>query len=104
MPKAVNVVLIATSHDEDVDDFENALLGAHIERWDAFPPQGRRIAHGRAADGFWHGRHYEDSEIAGWFRLRVDDPELRCRLHVREGAAADPALVERVLDLLAPPP
>ena len=55
MPGATNVILICSSHVEDAEDFATALLGSHIERWDAHPPQGRRVAHGRDADGFWHG-------------------------------------------------
>lgn len=89
MPRATNVMLIGSSHADDVKDFESALLGSHVERWDAFPPQGRRIAHGRAGDGFWHGRRHSDSEAAGWFLLAPDAAGIDVSLRVREGAAMD---------------
>src|SRR5690349_13959436 len=43
MPRNANVILICSGHVDDEEDFETALLGSHIERWDAFPPRGRRI-------------------------------------------------------------
>lgn len=92
MPKAVNVILVASSLVEDVADFERALLGSHIERWDAPPPPGRRIAHGRATDGFWSGGHIADSHAAGWFRLAPEAPDFAGRLYVRrDGALPQPA-------------
>ena len=69
MPGATNVILIGSLPREDVEDFATALLGSHIERWDTLPPRGRRIAHGRDADGFWHGRKFPESVAAGWFHL-----------------------------------
>ena len=69
MPGAANVILICSSHVEDADDFGTALLGSHIERWDAHPPRGRRVAHGRDSDGFWHGRRFPESSAAGWFHF-----------------------------------
>jgi hypothetical protein len=90
MPKALNVILVCTSHEEDVADFETALLGEHVERWDTFPPRGRRIAHGRAADGFWASASRPDSTVAGWFHFVPSNADMRARLWFREGAAIDP--------------
>lgn len=92
MPKAHNVILICTSHEEDLADFESALRGQHVERWDTIPPQGRRIAHGRAADGFWEGSSREDSQVAGWFHFVPSDPDLHARLWFRETTPLDPDL------------
>ncbi len=85
MPQATNIIMICTSHADDVDDFETALLGDHVERWDQHPPRGRRIAHGRAGDGFWRGQRYADSQIACWFQLGPKSDELACRYWLREG-------------------
>ena len=89
MPKAANLTLLCSSHSEDVDDFASALLGSHVERWDAFPPRGRRIAHGRANDGLWHGGRYVDSRVAGWFLLTPHEASLRVRLLFREHPPVD---------------
>jgi rhodanese-related sulfurtransferase len=92
MPKADNVIVMCSDHDEDAREFETALLGSHIERWDAFPPRGQRVAHGRAADGFWHGQRFSDSLFAAWFRLSPRQSELSSRLWVRHSADASGAL------------
>lgn len=84
MPRATNVILLCSANDTDAQDFETALLGTHIERWDRFPPRGQRIAHGRDADGFWYGGKNELSRAAGWFRFSLDDPTWRSRLWMRE--------------------
>jgi hypothetical protein len=100
MPKAVNVIMTGSSHVEDVGDFETALLGSHIERWDRHPPAGRRIAHGRAADGFWSGSRFHESEVAGWFKLDPADGWRTARVWIREGARlpdAERDVIEAVL-------
>ena len=84
MPGEANVILIASEDLSHLDDFETALLGSHIERWDRFPPQGERIAHGRDADGFWHGDRYEVCPAAGWFLFDPMSDELRSRLFIRQ--------------------
>ncbi|UCD76874.1 MAG: hypothetical protein JSV91_08085 [Phycisphaerales bacterium] len=94
MPSATNVILICTSHADDADDFETALLGSHVERWDKFPPRGRRIAHGRAADGFWSGKRFADSRAAGWFWISPERAEPSCRLWLRPGFDPDDPLPE----------
>jgi hypothetical protein len=99
MPKAWNVILICSSHLNEEDDFISALLGSHVERWDAFPPHGRRIAHGRAADGFWHGGRYADSRIAGWFRLTAADAAPNVQLVHRQGLAPSPRLCDTLTRL-----
>lgn len=84
MPKATNVILMCSSNKEDGNDFENALLGSHIERWDAFPPRGRRVAHGRAEDGFWYDKSNDMSHLAGWFQFSPDAAEIQPRLWLRD--------------------
>lgn len=54
---------------------EAALLGTQVERWDRFPRKGHRVAHGRADDGFWHGRRHERSGFAGWFAAAAPEPQ-----------------------------
>lgn len=85
MPKASNVILICSSFEEDVDDFESALLGQHIERWDTHPPRGRRIAHGRAEDGFWDGESRVNSAVAGWIHFKPSDENVHAKMCFREG-------------------
>jgi len=99
MPGAVNVVLVCGEDASRQHDFEDALLGSHIERWDRHPPQGRRIAHGRAADGFWHEARYKDCQAAGWFLFNPASDELRCSLYVREHADMSPDLAARLNEL-----
>jgi hypothetical protein len=99
MPKATNVILIGSAHDDDQTDFENALLGSHIERWDAYPPRGKRVAHGRAEDGFWQGQRFSDSRCAGWFHFTPGASALRTRLWKRAEFAigsAEWAMIESV--------
>lgn len=101
MPAATNVILICTAHSDDVDDFETALLGSHIERWDKFPPRGQRIAHGRAGDGFWSGGRFADSRVAGWLWISPRHREPPCRLWLRPGLEpGEPArgVLKRLLD------
>ena len=88
MPRGLNVILLGSSNEDDEPDFEDALLGSQIERWDLQPPRGRRIAHGRDVDGFWHGRHFEESRVAGWFRFRPDVARISPHLWFR----SDPEL------------
>ncbi|MBX3373525.1 MAG: hypothetical protein KF817_06810 [Phycisphaeraceae bacterium] len=100
MPRARNVIILATSHERDAADMDAALLGSHEERWDRFPPRGSRIAHGRAEDGFWNGDQREDSRWAGWFRFDPAAPDLHVRLWFRDAAGeASPfgRLLRRVL-------
>jgi hypothetical protein len=89
MPRAANMILLGTPHERDADEFENALLGSHIERWDEFPPRGQRIAHGRDVDGFWHGQRYVESRAAGWFRFSPKEKSLHSRLWLREGTLTE---------------
>lgn len=94
MPRAVNVIAICSAHADDAADFETALLGSHIERWDAFPPRGKRVAHGRAADGFWHGQRFPESRFAAWLGFSPADHEPRSRLWVRRDLKIDAAMEE----------
>src|SRR5206468_9817832 len=97
MPRATNVIMICSGHVDDEADFETALLGSHIERWDAYPPRGKRAAHGRANDGFWHGQRFSESKFAGWFCFAPDQAEARMRLWSRDNMPIDAAMK----DLLA---
>jgi hypothetical protein len=92
MPRATNVVLICSDHLQDAVDFETALLGTHVERWDAFPPRGRRVAHGRDVDGFWYGQRFIQSQYAGWFHFAPERGELRSRLWMRSKPGEDEAV------------
>ena len=103
MPKALNLILICSSFEEDVDDFESALLGQHIERWDTWPPRGRRIAHGRAEDGFWDRESRINSVVAGWIHFRPSDENVHARLCFREGSELDPESREWLDELLSEP-
>lgn len=99
MPKATNVILICSSLGEDAEDFETALLGSHVERWDAHPPRGRRIAHGRDADGFWHEARHGESRAAGWFQFSPRCEGLTCQCWHRMDPAPDPGIAELLGDL-----
>lgn len=99
-PRAHNIILIASSETLDRADCESALFGSHVERWDTHPPKGRMVAHGRAEDGFWHGDHYRDSRIAGWFHL---DPACRPEgfcMWYRDDASPRDAVRDRISFLL----
>ncbi len=99
MPGQTNVILISSAHVEDLDDIGTALLGSHIERWDAVPPRGRRVAHGRDTDGFWHGKGAAASRAAGWFSYRSHAVRVRCRLWFRPDAPLPPPMKETLVDL-----
>ncbi len=99
MPGAANVILICSGNAQDSDDVETALLGSHIERWDTVPPEGRRVAHGRDSDGFWHESRFPESGAAGWFHFRPETETPRGRLWIRAGTALDPDLTELLATL-----
>ncbi len=99
MPKAVNVILICSGHPEDARDFEDALLGSHIERWDAYPPRGKRLAHGRASDGFWHGQRFSESRAAVWCLAEPHRDSIDCRLWLRESPSFQPEMNNLLLRL-----
>jgi hypothetical protein len=103
MPKAVNVLLICGGHEDDMMDFESALLGSHIERWDAFPPRGRRVAHGRAADGFWADRRCANSKHACWFLIDGDSLTAQSRVWMRH-ETSDPTSVDALIRSLLDSP
>lgn len=89
MPQGTNVILICSGHVDDEEDVQTALLGGHIERWDAFPPRGKRIAHGRDADGFWAGQKHSTSKLASWFCFGPKDSTVVRGRWVRKGAVVD---------------
>ncbi|MCI0365793.1 MAG: hypothetical protein L0219_18195 [Phycisphaerales bacterium] len=89
MPRQTNVIVICSGHPNDVVECENGLLGSHIERWDAFPPVGKRVAHGRGADGFWNGQRYAASRFVAWFGFSPGDREAESRLWVRREMEVD---------------
>jgi hypothetical protein len=100
MPRAWNVIMIGSPHPQDAADFESALLGSHVERWDTFPPRGRRIAHGRAEDGFWSQRRFAESSAAAWFLFHPRAEHLDARLWVREDGRQDEAMIATLRTLL----
>ncbi|MAB81959.1 MAG: hypothetical protein CMJ24_07940 [Phycisphaerae bacterium] len=85
MPRATNVILLASAGVNDASDVETALLGAHEERWDTHPPKGRRVAYGRAEDGFWSPRRRPMSRAGAWCRVGLENLDLPTRLFLREG-------------------
>ena len=99
MPRATNVILIGTTRPDAADDVETALLGSHIERWDALPPRGRRIAHGRASDGLWHDGQLPESMAAGWFCFAPEDDAVQSSLWIRPGASLDPPMKSLLAEL-----
>ncbi len=92
MPGAANVILIGNSNGGDAEDVATALLGSYVERWDAHPPRGQRVAHGRDVDGFWHGRRYPESSAAGWFHFLPRSGLLHTRLWIRPEASLEAPL------------
>ncbi len=86
MPKSDNVILIATPYADDLADFDAALLGSNIERWDPTLPPGQRMKWDRADDGFWHGTSRDSSRMMGWFRFRPSVDQLRCTLRFRDNS------------------
>lgn len=99
MPRADNVILLASAGINDAADVETALLGSHEERWDTHPPRGRRVAYGRAADGFWSGRRRPMSRAGVWCQIGLERIELPRRLFLREGSRLPPPLESLLRDL-----
>ena len=100
MPRALNAIIICSMNKHEVTDFQNALLGTLIERWDVKPPPGKRIAHGRAPDGFWNAGRFEESVVASWFAFSPADSDVHLRFWQRKGAVLDVGLQEMVADVL----
>lgn len=90
MPGRTNVIVMAGRPD-DRRLVETALLGSEVERWDRLPPRGERIAHGRAADGFWHAGRVEQSKITAWIAPDEHGRIVAARLWFRDGARVEPA-------------
>ncbi|MBX3356040.1 MAG: hypothetical protein KF724_10145 [Phycisphaeraceae bacterium] len=76
MPRAVNVILIASADAADAQAIDLALHGSLEERWDLFPMRGDRIAHGRSDDGFWAPGRSNGSRAVAWLRAG-DSPSTR---------------------------
>lgn len=92
MPRMINVILVGARADDE-REIETALLGTPAERWDILPPRGETVAHGRADDGFWSGRQFDESRLAGWFTAnsaaRISRSRIWCRdLEARFGGTA----------------
>lgn len=96
MPRETNVILVCSSHDEDARDVETALLGSYIERWDRFPQRGKRIAHGRDSDGFWHNTRNDQSHYAGWFRFALSDDDFHSQLWLRDEVGRSSAIGRQI--------
>ena len=101
MPRAVNVILICSGHPDDASDFETALLGTHVERWDAYPPRGKRIAYGRGPDGFWNQQRYRESQLAVWSHMQPQGESLGHRVWVRPNAAIESKALDSITQLFA---
>jgi hypothetical protein len=99
MPRATNIIVIATDAADVAEEVDTALLGSHIERWDRHPPHGRRIAHGRATDGFWLERSRPESLASAWVRCPLSGG-FQSRLWLRPAAALAAQLQFELVDLL----
>ena len=99
MPKSDNMILIATPYADDLADFDSALLGSSVERWDPSQPPGQRMQWDRAEDGFWRGTSREFSRLMGWFRFRPGIPKLKCTLRFRDRSR--PAVRSLLLECLS---
>jgi hypothetical protein len=97
LPGVPNVVLFAVGGRRLDLEVERAMLGSSVERWDLHPPQGERIAHGRADDGFWQGGRAAESSLVGWFDFL--EPRAVGRWWSRPERPVD-AAVARFLDAL----
>jgi hypothetical protein len=57
------------------------------------------VAHGRDADGFWHGKRFPASHASGWFHFRPEAAALQCRMWIRRDVPLDPAVKDVLVDL-----
>lgn len=98
-PGAENAIVVASSDHQDGFDFETALLGQFVERWDRRPSAGRRVAHGRDDLGFWSGGAHPNSRVASWFRLSPHSGEFSPRMWFRQSdlPASDGAQMLRAI-------
>lgn len=87
MPGALNVICVVGDGVASEHALETALLGSMVERWDLFPPRGKRVAHGRAHDGFWARGQFNGCDLVAW--LPIDDHDATARVWVREDATVD---------------
>lgn len=99
MPKEANVVLVCTPNVTGVEYVKSAFFGAHEERWDALPPRGSRVALGRSDDGIWHGNHFPESQVGGWFWLAPMHHQYQGKLWIREGSLLQPEVADLASDL-----
>ncbi|MCH2145600.1 MAG: hypothetical protein MK082_10735 [Phycisphaerales bacterium] len=98
MPGGENVILVMTedpAHERVVD---LALLGTHVERWDRIPRSGKRVAHGRAEDGFWSGERFDLSRVVGW--MQFDSEAMPPRLWFRHEERPDEPLRGTIIEAL----
>ncbi len=89
MPRATNVIVVASAAPGHRRLVETSLLGSVVERWDRFPPRGQRVAHGRADDGFWVGGRWQSSRAAAW--IQVEGRGRRHAWWARPGEPLSPA-------------
>ena len=80
VPNLINVIMVTGCWDDDIEDFERALLGTTFEERDGIGPGSRVIRSGRDSDGFWSGGRFSDSLTAGWFSFSPVHDMYRARL------------------------
>ncbi|MEE3001124.1 MAG: hypothetical protein VX908_00345 [Planctomycetota bacterium] len=100
MPRATNIIVIASAGINDATDVETALLGSHEERWDVHPARGRRIAYGRADDGFWSGKGRPESLACSWCQVDLESEEMPRQLFLREPGTLASSLESLLEELL----
>jgi hypothetical protein len=101
MSSNVNVIAVTSNWHDDVEDYENALLGKTYERWNERPPRGRVVESGRETDGFWSGNDHPESQVASFFYFNPSSGSFWSRLWLRSEAALAPdarQLTEDVFD------
>lgn len=103
LPGVPNVVLFGTATEAADPEgrlaLADAIFGTPMERWDRFPLAGERVAHGRGADGFWHGSRHPASRLVGWFAAAATEASAIGGWWLREGGPEPSGLLDLMTDL-----